>query len=208
MAGTAVLKKMTEGPGSAVRFSQVQVNNLIDDLEKLRAAVQQAFLYEALGNPAFAILTNFDVQNANAIAYLNNGTLKTLAAAQTFDTGTAKTIATVKWGAAVLSLTSTGTPTLTWAAGDFTSEALALAALVSPGATHTILGAITVLAAGVTWTAGTDALAGGTGGTPATTTNYYNTINPNSLGLGTVDAAADLVAAKLLDVGDGLAIDL
>jgi len=31
-----------------------------------------------------------------------------------------------------------------------------------------------VQAAGITWTAGTDALAGGAGGTPATTTNYYN----------------------------------
>jgi hypothetical protein len=31
---------------------------------------------------------------------------------------------------------------------------------------------------GVDWVAGTDALAGGTGGTPATTTNYYNIASP------------------------------
>jgi hypothetical protein len=154
----------------------------------------------ALGNPGFRIKTNFDVENQNAISYTNGGTLKTFAATTTFDTGTAKTIATTRWGAAVLSIDASGNPVLTWAASDFASEAAALAALISPGATHTLAGAVTVQAAGGTWTAGTDALTTGTGGTPANATNYYNSIDPNGLVFGSADAAADLLAYKIQDL--------
>lgn len=134
----------------------------------------------ALGNPAFAIRTNFDVQNANAISYLNAGILKTLAATQAFDTGTAQVITADKWSSALLSIAANGTCTLTWSATvDAANEAAAIAALPAIPSGHTALGYITVLTgSGVTWTAGTDALQGGTGGTPATTTTYYNSTNP------------------------------
>lgn len=132
-----------------------------------------------LGNPGFQIRSNFDIQNANAISYLNAGVLKTLAATQNFDTGSAAQIATTKWGIAVLSLDASGNPVVTWytaSGAGYASEAAAIAAASPVPATHTPLGYVTVQAAGSTWAAGTDALAGGAGGTPATTTNYYNSI--------------------------------
>lgn len=139
-------------------------------------------LYQPLGNPDFARVSNFDVQNNNAISYVNNGILRTLANSQLFDTGTSKTITGSKWGAAILSVTSGGSPNLLWATGaGYDTEADALNALVHPGGTNTVLGAVTVQAHASGFTAGTDALAGGTGGNPATTTNYLNRINPNNL---------------------------
>jgi len=137
--------------------------------------LNQLTLYRALGNPGFAINTNFDVANANALSYLNNGVLKTLAATTVFDTGTTKVIAANRWGIALLSLNASGAAVLTWAASDFATEAAAIAALSAVPSANTPLGYVTVLTgAGVTWTAGTDALQGGTGGTPSVTTKYTN----------------------------------
>ncbi len=82
------------------------------------------------------------------------------------------------------------------------TEALAIAdALtnVTKTANKARIGYISVQAAGAaTWTAGTDALAGGTGGTPAQTTNYYNIASPwqltadsaNAISLGSVGFSA------------------
>lgn len=152
----------------------------------LISAVNRHLQYAALGNPGFAILTNFDVQNANALSYRNAGELKTLASGGTFDTGTTKVIAIDRWGIALLSASAAGTKTLTWVASDFATEAAAIAEfnrqmlLASGGlipSGHTPLGYVTVLTgSGMTWTAGTDALQGGTGGTPSLDTNYYNGI--------------------------------
>lgn len=178
-------------PGSVAAFlrnvkltiAELQTNN--DKMVTLLTQLRQEALYGPLANPGFVISTNFDVKNGNAISYLNGGTLKTLSANTNFDTGTTATIATTKWNAAMLTVNSSGTAVLTWAnaagAASYASEALAIAALAAPAATDTVLGYVTVQAAGVTWTPGTDALTTGTGGTAATTTNYYNHVNPNAL---------------------------
>ena len=156
-------------------------------------------LYQPLGNPGFVIDTNFDVKNGAAIDYLNAGTLKTLAADTSFNTGTAKILTANKWGAALLSLTDAGAATVTYASGAaYDTEAAAIAALTVPAATHTLLGYVTILTGtDVTWTAGTDALEGGTGGTAATTTNYYNAVNPNGL---------RFQLTSLLAEGDGVTV--
>jgi hypothetical protein len=164
-----------------------------DEIKALINQIRNHIDYRLSGNPGFAIDTNFDVKNGNAISYFNGGLAKSLAANTNFDTGTAATIATTKWGAALLSITSGATATVTWftnAGAGYNSEALAIAAMTDPGATQTLLGYVTVQAAGATWTAGTDALTTGTGGTPATATNYYNTSNPNNLRLGAVVASS------------------
>lgn len=231
MAGTTTTSRRGRGVGSDAPLASVvndlivQFNTAIDDLETLRAALsaggvtlvnqlRQYALYRCFGNPGLVIDTNFDVKNGTAIYYTNGGTMKTLSANTNFDTGTAATIATAKWGAALLTVTSSGTATVTWftAAGvGYASEALAIAAITAPDATSTIIGYVTVLAAGATWTAGTDALQGGTGGTPATTTTYYNNDNPNAVIVGAaatttaVDTAGDLLAAKIGD-SSGVAI--
>lgn len=154
---------------------------VVDDIKTLVNGLRNAMLYGALGNPTFAIDTNFDVKSTEPISYTNGGTLKTLADNTNFNTGTAQIIAINKWSSALLSVNASGTGVVTWSATlNAASEALAIAALPALPATSTPLGYITVLTgSGVTWTAGTDALTGGTGGTPATTTNYYNAINPD-----------------------------
>lgn len=132
-------------------------------------------------NPGFAIDTNFDVKNGNAISYTLSGVLKTLSANTSFDTGTAATITATLWGIAILTYNGSASA-VTWyttsAAQSFATEALAKAALGSGNLVRpsgsAILGYITVQAGASLWTAGTDALATGTGGTPANATNYYN----------------------------------
>lgn len=199
---------------SAERETTLQLNVALDDMETLRAAVaatqtlvnqlRRQQLYNVFGNPGFVIVSNFDVKNGTAFYYTNNGTLKTLAVDQTWDTGTTKTIATTQWSSALLTITAGASRVLTWAASEYASEALAIAALPAmPNATDTVVGYITVQAAGSTWTAGTDALATGTGGTPANATNYYNSVNGNDAQVGaaltttTVDLASDLLASKV-----------
>lgn len=206
MAGTTIKATRDQlfqaSKRSTTAETTVEHNKAVTDLDALNALVTQLrtqALYRALGNPGFQRVSNFDVNNANAISYVNGGTLKTLSATTTFDTGTSATIATTKWGAALLSVNSSGTAVVTWftnAGAGYASEALAIAAMTAAAATDTVLGYITVQAAGSTWTAGTDALQGGTGGTPATTTNYYNSVNPNSLYVG---SAVTITAAKIGD---------
>ena len=136
----------------------------------------------ALANPTFDIDTNFDIKNTEPITYCTDGLLRTLSDNTSFNTGTAATITAAKWGIAILTHNGT-TATVTWAttsaAMAYASEALAIAALgkistLIPAASFASLGYVTVLAGASLWTAGTDALEGGAGGTPATTTNYYN----------------------------------
>lgn len=157
----------------------------VNAIQALLNQMRQALLYGALANPGFAISSNFDVKNANAISYTNGGTLKTLSANTNFDTGTVKTITGSKWAAAMLTVNNSGTAVLTWTTGGaYNSEALAIAALAAPAATDTVLGYVTVNAHASGYTAGTDALTTGTGGNVATATNYYNAINPNTLMVG------------------------
>lgn len=167
-----------------------QLTAIANDLSAAAALVTQLrthALYRALGNPGFAINTNFDVKNANAISYVNGGTLKTLAANTNFDTGTAAVIAASKFGAALLSVDATGTGVVTWftaAGAGYATEALAIAAITAGAATETPLGYFTVQAHASGFTAGTDALTTGAGGNVATATTYYNSVNPNSVYIG------------------------
>lgn len=153
------------------------------------------------GNPGLAIDTNFDVKNANAISYTTNGgsfydAFATLAANTNFDTGTAKVIAADQWAAALLEVSAAGTATLTWGA-DAASEAAAVTALPAAAANVARVGFITVkTGAGVTWTAGTDALKTGTGGTVATETNYYNGAHATAAAAVTSSPPATITAAK------------
>jgi hypothetical protein len=130
----------------------------------------------ALGNPGFAIDTNFDVQAVNAFDVVSGGQFATIAAGADFDTGTVEVLAADKWGAALLSIDADGTPYLQWTGVDWATEAEAIAGLdaITPTG-EVVVGYVTVLTdSGNTWTAGTDALQGGTGGNPSDDTNYYS----------------------------------
>lgn len=91
----------------------------------------------------------------------------------------AGTIPASTWGLYLFSIDSAGAITCTPAAANFTTgyatEALAIAALPTTPTGEASMGYITVLASASTFVGGTDALEDGTGGNPATTTNYYPT---------------------------------
>jgi len=160
-----------EQPANARRSVVTQFNKLV------------TYLFNSTSdNPGFAINSNFDIKNGNAITYCVGGVLHSLAATQNFNTGTTANIAADKWGIAILTHDGT-TATVTWAQAStamaYASEALAIAALgtgnLIPASGFASLGYVTVkTASGDTWTAGTDALEGGTGGNASSDTNYYN----------------------------------
>ena len=121
---------------------------------------------------------------------------------QSFDTGTSASLLVNTWGVALMSIDAATDPsgsgatrTVTWATNSgsgYSTEAAAIAALPATPSNHAPLGYVTVRAFTAangtgstdTWDAGTDALAGGTGGTQAQNTNYYNFIrvtNTNTL---------------------------
>ena len=134
------------------------------------------------GNTGFVIDTNFDIKNGTAAYYSLAGLMKTINANTNFDTGTAATITATKWGIAILTYDGS-TGTVTWAKTAtvmaYASEALAKAALgtmtsLCAQSGFATLGYVTVQAGAALWTAGTDALTTGTGGTVATSTNYYD----------------------------------
>ena len=131
-----------------------------------------------LGNPGLVIDTNFDVKAANAFDVVVGGYMYTVAANAAFDTGTSEEITADKWGSGLCSVDADGTTYVDWGASyDSEAEAISFAeSAARAGATGDVaVGYITVLTgSGATWTAGTDALEGGTGGTPSDDTNYYN----------------------------------
>ncbi len=176
------------------------LSTLAAELQTLVNQLRSADLNQALNSGAFVISTNFDTKNGTAIAYTNAGTLKSLSANTNFDTGTTQVIVADKWSAALLSIDASGAAILTWSATlNAATEAAAILDLPALPAGNTPVGYITVLTgSGVTWTAGTDALQSGTGGTPATTTHYFNSINPNAAIIGAASASsATTVAAQL-----------
>ena len=145
-------------------------------LEYTSSNAQIKLLQSAEPDAGFAISTNFDVANANVIVYKIDGLEASLAASTVCDTGTSKTIAADQWAAMRIDVDAAGNLTGTWTA-DAASEALAITAMKALSLTQGKLpiGYITVqTASGLSWTAGTDALQGGTGGNPSADTNYYN----------------------------------
>jgi hypothetical protein len=136
----------------------------------------------AYGNPTFSIDTNFDIKNTEPVSVMADGVYFTLGDNTSFNTGTTATITATLWGIAILTWDGT-TATVSWAttaaAMGYATEALAIAALgqistLIPAAGFASLGYVTVQAGAALWTAGTDALEGGSGGTVANDTNYYN----------------------------------
>lgn len=108
------------------------------------------------------------------------GTPITVAAETAKAFGSLGTIPASTWGLIVVERIADGTTSFVSAAANYTTgystEALALAAAPAKSASKAVVGYITVLASASTWVAGTDALEDGTGGNPATTTNYYGVV--------------------------------
>lgn len=198
MAGTTQVRALVGTPGVDPLGLRVQLNAAVDDLDALVTKV--AYLVHrdqnrpvAGTNPVFAIDTNFDVKNTETVTFLAAGVPYTLADNTSCNTGTTKVIAANQWAAMVIDASDSTTLTGTWTA-DCASEALAIAAAKATPfvANKCRLGYVTVLTGtDVTWTAGTDALQGGTGGTASADTNYYQFFELAAI------AAADMTAAKI-----------
>lgn len=107
-----------------------------------------------------------------------NGVVGSVAAETAKAFGGLGTIPTATWGLIVVERIANATTSFVSAAANYSTgyatEALAIAAMPAQSADKAVVGYLTILAASPGWVAGTDALAGGTGGTPATTTNYYS----------------------------------
>lgn len=112
--------------------------------------------------------------------------------------GALGTIPTGKWGLITVERIANSTTSFVSATANYTtgyaSEALAIAAMPAVSANKAVVGYLTIQAASPGWVAGTDALAGGTGGTPATATNYYSVP-------GAADMASWTLAAQIANAG-------
>lgn len=106
-----------------------------------------------------------------------NGVQSNIAAETAKAFGALGTIPADTWGLIAIDRIANGTTSFVSAAANYTTgyatEALAIAANPAVTADKARTGYITILASSSGWVAGTDALAGGTGGNPAEETNYY-----------------------------------
>ena len=169
----AKAEAITTANASDQRQHQIQFDTLLSNIA--------AYLAADGGNAASDTITP-SLGTTTTVAFsAGTITIAGVPSAITASTGTAfgalGTIPASTWGLICADMVANGTVTFTSAAANYTTgyatEALALAAMPAYIANNARVFYITVLASASTWRAGTDALTGGTGGNPATTTNYY-----------------------------------
>lgn len=183
----------TWGPGVASCRLTAPVNS---DLRQLEASTN--YLLWGLNN---LLAAQAGAEVPMSTSTLSRGTTVTLACTASFLSingvngsvaaetakafGALGTIPASTWGLIAVERIANATTSFVSAAANYTTgyatEALAIAAAPAITADKVRIGYITVLASASTWVAGTDALAGGTGGTPATTTNYYSAVGAGDI---------------------------
>lgn len=184
MPAAPKLCKITTAPGSDLRQLEIQVNNLTAAMaQMMNAFVSDAFYgYYGVGaNSTAAPMArgSTDTQVGTAAITFAIAGVPVIKAASAGGTtfGALGTIPTATWGVIAIDVIAAGTVTFRSGAANYTTgyatEALAIAALPARLTVKATIGYITILAASPGWVAATDALAGGSSGTPATTTNYY-----------------------------------
>ena len=161
------------GVSGAKRQTTLQYNNLVSTLATLMTNVA------GTGNVTVVtptIGTTVTVAVPASVIQIN-GVATLLSALTAQALGALGTIPASTWGLISFERVAAGTANFVSAAANYTTgyatEAAAIAAMPAITSGHVQVGYFTVLASSSTWIAGTDALAGGTGGNPATTTNYY-----------------------------------
>lgn len=184
MPGTAVKRYDNLGVrGQAIAENTIQSNQQINDLDTLRMALSLDVLLGWFGvganasvNPMARGSTDTRVATAALTGSIAGVPFSKAADAAGTAFGALGTIAASRWGIIAVDVVAAGTVTYAvpsgYAAG-YATEALAIAALPPRLTAKVRLGYLTILATASTWVTGTDALAGGASGTPATTTNYY-----------------------------------
>ena len=171
------------GPSGAVRQDVVQLNQtILDNASDILANTTDVVLcWQTGGNSTANPLTRGSTDTRVGFGSVNVaiGGIASNVAASAAGTafGSLGTIPASTWGLIAIDVVAAGTVSFASAAANYTTgyatEAAAIAALPVRIAAKARLGYITILATASTWIAGTDALAGGSSGNPATTTNYY-----------------------------------
>lgn len=159
--------------GSTARDELINYNKLVADVANL--------LTNSAGTGNITVVTPTIGTTVTvavpASAIQINGVPVLLAALTAQAFGALGTIPASTWGVIGIDRVAAGTATFVSGAANYTtgyaSEAAALAANPALTASKARVGYLTILASSSGWVAGTDALASGTGGNPATTTNYY-----------------------------------
>ena len=168
-------ERLTAPVGSDLRQLEIQHNNLLTNLSTYFAALANDCVITASTLSRGTTVTLAATANTISI----NGVSTTIAALTAQAFGALGTIPASKWGIIALERVLAGTASFISGAANYTTgyatEALAIAALPAQSVDKVQVGYVTILASASTWVTGTDALAGGTGGNPATTTNYYST---------------------------------
>lgn len=168
-----VLTRLTVKPHEDLYQLDIQYNKLLTDVAG-QVDAQSATGNVTVVTPTIGTTVTVAVP-ANVIQINGVRTLLTAETAKAF--GSLGTIPASTWGIITLERVAANTTTFVSGAANYTTgyatEALALAAIPAISANKVRVGYLTVLASASTWVAGTDALAGGTGGNPATTTTYY-----------------------------------
>jgi len=184
MPGTLKLERLTTHPGSDLRQLEIQYNNLAKDV----AAIMQSGLtddfigwYGLGANSGTDRMArgSTDTNVGTAAMVINVAGVRAIKAASAAGTafGALGTIPASTWGIIAVDAVLAGTITYVSGAANYTTgyatEAAAIAALPPRTTLKSRVGYVTILASASTFVVGTDALAGGSSGNPATTTNYY-----------------------------------
>jgi hypothetical protein len=187
--------------GGAIRDSILQFNNLM----KQQAALALAFTSDGvLKGTALSRGTTVTLASSQCVITIA-GVPVSVAATTAQALGGLGTIPASTWGIIGVDAVAAGTISFVSGAANYTTgyttEALAIAAAPAKTSAKARIGYLTILASSSGFVVGTDALAGGTGGNPATTTNYYNIASPwdiaadsaNAITLGSIALTAKQV---------------
>lgn len=184
MPGTTKLAKLSTANGSDLRQLEISYNNLVRDVEAMQRAMTSDMILGWYGvgpnsgtSPMKIGSTDTQVGTAATVfTILGVPVVKAVSDAGTAFGGLG-TIPASTWGIIALDVVAAGTVTFASGAANYTtgyaSEAAAIAALPARITAKARMGYVTILASASGFVVGTDALAGGSSGTPATTTNYY-----------------------------------
>jgi hypothetical protein len=169
-------ERITAPVASDLRQTEIQLNLLLTNLStyfgNLGAAVNAVIqpITPSIGTTVTYSLTAGQVM-------IGGVPVAAFAAQANQSFGALGTIPASTWGLVAVDVIGDGTITLVSAAANYTTgyatEAAAIAAMPAVTSANARACYITVLASASTFIFATDALEGGTGGNPATTTNYY-----------------------------------
>ncbi len=228
MPGTLKLEKLSTSPGSDLRQLEIQHNNLVADYARACLGLSTNAVWSwstAAANSGQALgRGSTDTALASgAFTFAINGNPEAKAAVTTGTALTAQTVPMNTWALYALEAVAGGTLSVTPAALNTTgyaTEALAIAALPARITAKARLGYITVKAQTANdWIGATDALAGGTTGNEAQTTNYYPydglfaptgqaigpngivTANPTSTGIAWTGGRNGVIQATTMAIG-------